>query len=88
MRSLGVLILVTPLLVIYGSSAWSWIGGPVAALLLAILDRWGSVLAWREPLSAGEDASKIHTAGFAESLERQVLIDWGCRTIPRQQMFI
>jgi hypothetical protein len=29
-----VLVLVTALLLVYGSSDWSWIGGPVAALFV------------------------------------------------------
>jgi hypothetical protein len=32
-----VLLLVTPLLSAYGSSSWSWIGGPVASLILVVL---------------------------------------------------
>jgi hypothetical protein len=32
-----VLLLVSPLLAAYGSSSWSWIGGPVASLILFAL---------------------------------------------------
>jgi len=34
-----VLVLVTTLLLVYGSSSWSWIGGPVAALFVFGLER-------------------------------------------------
>jgi hypothetical protein len=38
------LIVVTALFLGYGSSEWSWLAGPVAALLL-----WGLALKSREP---------------------------------------
>jgi hypothetical protein len=31
------LLLVTPLLAAYGSSSWSWVGGPIASLILVAL---------------------------------------------------
>ena len=46
--SLGVFVLVTPLLAEYGSSSWSWIGGPIASLILLILgDTTSARVAWR-----------------------------------------
>ena len=42
---LAVLLLVTLLLLGYGSYSWSWIAGPIAALLLWAFDRKA-----REPL--------------------------------------
>lgn len=45
---MGVLVLVTPLLAEYGSSSWSWIGGPIAALILSALGKTtGDLGAWR-----------------------------------------
>jgi predicted membrane-bound dolichyl-phosphate-mannose-protein mannosyltransferase len=34
-----VLLVVTTLLAAYGAHAWSWVGGPVAALAIWALDR-------------------------------------------------
>jgi hypothetical protein len=39
-----VLVVVTGLLIAYGSHTWSWLGGPVAALFV-----WGLELKAREP---------------------------------------
>ena len=34
---------VTPLLLLYGSTDWSWVAGPVAALAIWALDLWRRV---------------------------------------------
>jgi len=42
LRWCATLILVTPLLMLYGSTNWSWAGGPVAAAAIAALTRAAS----------------------------------------------
>jgi hypothetical protein len=42
LRWCATLVIVTPLLVLYGSASWSWAGGPVAAAAIAALTRAAS----------------------------------------------
>ena len=58
-----ILVTVTPLLAGYGSSKWSWIGGPVASLAV-----WALEHAQREPVPAAAEArpAAVHEPATAD----------------------
>jgi|tagenome__1003787_1003787.scaffolds.fasta_scaffold20708478_3 hypothetical protein len=56
-----ILVTVTPLLAGYGSSRWSWVGGPVASLAL-----WALEHARREPDPAATQAAEARPAAVVE----------------------
>ncbi len=62
------LALVTPLVAVYGSGAWSWIVGPLAALLVWALDA-----AAREPVT--ESARPVRPTGVLSARHEPEPVD-------------
>jgi hypothetical protein len=52
------LVAVTTLLVPYGQHAWSWVAGPVAALVVWAIDRLAELPCEPAPARAGRELSR------------------------------
>jgi len=53
----AILVTVTPLLVVFGSTRWSWLGGPVASLAV-----WALGHVAREPATPSARAAAVRRA--------------------------